>query len=154
MEYRKEYTTTTTPGHEKVSYPEHESVIDLIKDFRDEVMLLARQEMELAKTEMNEKLSRITSNVTALAIGAIISFASLIVILGGLSVLLAWAFAAAGLSVPVAVFVGLFIIGGVAGIVGLILLIKGMSTIRKTSIVPEKTVHSLKEDQIWMRKRN
>ncbi|NLE01385.1 MAG: phage holin family protein [Fibrobacter sp.] len=150
MRYREEYTRTAP--ERPISTNGHESIFDLLRDFRDEVTTMARQEVELAKTEMNEKVSRITSNSVILAIGAVVSFAALNLILGGVSVLLSWAFIAAGLTVPVAICVSLFIIGGAIGIAGLIMLMKGVVTIRKTSIVPGKTLHSLQEDQVWLRK--
>src|SRR4051794_30674266 len=88
------------------------SLFGLIGDFRDEVKTLIREEIELARTEMSEKLSRFGRNAASLAAGAIAAFAGLIILLASLSSLLSFAFEHLGMQRSLAFFLGALIIGG------------------------------------------
>jgi len=147
------YTEQTTATRERVGTNGRESLSDLLKDFRDEVVVLARQEVELAKTETSESISRITRNAIALLIGAVISLIGGVVFVWGLGVLIAGGLNAAGLSPWISSWLGALIAGGVVLIIGYILLQTAINKIKRTNLVPEKTVNSLKEDQKWIRQR-
>src|SRR5689334_7403218 len=66
-------TTDQCAGSGFDPHPDH-SLLQLLKDLRDESTLLLRQEIALAKTEIGEKISRVTRNCAYLAAGALIAF--------------------------------------------------------------------------------
>ena len=121
------------------------SLFGLIGHYRDEIKTLIRQEVELAKAEMSEKIARFGRNAVGLAIGGIAALAGLIILLASLSSLLSFAFESAGVQRSLAFFLGALIIGGGAALVGLGFVTKAIKTFSKESIAPEKTMDTLKK---------
>ena len=60
------------------------SIGTLLRDLRDETTTLLRQEVALAKAELKENTSRMTSHALQIAIGGFVSYAGVIVLLIGL----------------------------------------------------------------------
>lgn len=130
-----------------------ESLADLIRDLRDESMTIVRQQVELAKTEMNEKVSTTGKNAAFLGAGALIAYAGFLYLLqflnwGGRQLL-----ELAGLSAEVTLWLMPLILGVVVAVVGYTLIQKAISTFKKTSLSPDKTMHSIKEDRQWLSKK-
>ena len=121
------------------------SLFGLIGHFRDEVKSLIRNEIQLAKTEISEKLAKFGRNAVALAIGGVSAFAGLIMLLAGLSSLLSYAFESLGMSRSLAFFLGALIIGLLAALTGFILITKAAKTFSQESVAPEKTLDTLKQ---------
>jgi uncharacterized membrane protein YqjE len=132
-----------------------ESIVDLLKDLRDESIALMRQQIELAKQETSEKISKLTRNAAMLAVGAVVAYTGVIFLLNGFNYLGAWGFVSAGLSQSAAVMIMSFIIGAIVAITGYVLVQKAAKTLKHTSPLPEKTIQSMKEDREWIaRKRH
>lgn len=130
-----------------------ESLADLIRDLRDESMTIVRQQVELAKTEMNEKVSKTTRNAAFLGAGALVAYAGFLYLLqflnwGGRQLL-----ELAGLSGGVTLWLMPLILGVVVAIVGYALIQKAISAFKHTNISPDKTMHSIKEDRQWLSKK-
>jgi hypothetical protein len=121
------------------------SLVGLIGHFRDEIKNLIRQEVDLVKTEMSEKMGRFGRNAIWLAAGAVAAFAGLILLLASLSSLISFAFESAGVSRSLAFFLGALIIGGGAVAAGFGLVAKAARTFSSESLAPQKTLHSLKK---------
>jgi hypothetical protein len=132
---------------------EKESIGDLLKDLRDEAMVLVRQQIQLAKTETNEKVSRIAANAGYLLAGGFVLFAGFLFLLTALTVLGYQGLIALGLSAAVSLWLMPLITAVIVGTTGAILSVKAINTFQHTSVVPNKTVHSLKEDQQWLMKK-
>jgi Putative Actinobacterial Holin-X, holin superfamily III len=64
---------------------EPSSIVDLLKNLRDDTTTLVRDEISLAKTEMSEKIASSSRNVGYLAAGALVAYAALILLLQGIS---------------------------------------------------------------------
>ena len=126
-----------------------ENLGDVIKRLRDDLSLLLRQEVALAKTEMTEKAARVGRNAGYLAAGALLGVAGLIVILLALSAGLEVMFIEAGMDVT-AHWLAPFLVGLFVIVASSILVTKAMATLKKESLVPEKTVQSLEEDKEWL----
>src|SRR5205809_6496123 len=86
------------------------SFSELIKEFKDEAKILVKQEVQLAKTEISEKVSHLRQNAVTLAIGGFAAYAGLIVFLGALGMFLAMAWRAMDLSQTLSVAAGLGVI--------------------------------------------
>jgi hypothetical protein len=129
-----------------------EPFVDLVKDLRDESMTLIRQQIELAKTEMSEKASRSARNGAYLAVGGLIAYAGFIYLLqflnwGGRQLLQLW-----GVSQDVTLWLMPLILGVVVAVTGYIFIQKAISTFKRMSLTPDRTVHSIQEDQQWLKK--
>lgn len=126
------------------------SLADLFKNLRDETTLLVRQELELAKTEMSEKAAKAGRNAGYIGAGSVLAHAAAIVLLLGLSALLYYGLVEWGISHMIAGWLAPLIVGAVVGLIGYVLIQKGVSTLKHESFVPRKTVDSLKENQQWL----
>ena len=126
------------------------SVGSLLKELRDEMTTLMRQELALAKTEMSEKFSKASRNTTYIAIGGAVCFAGMLFLLVGVSALIYVGLVYAGLSHYLSGWLAPVITGAVVAIIGYAMLQKGISTLKRMSVTPDKTMDSLKEDKQWL----
>lgn len=126
---------------------------DLVKEFRDEITRLLRQEVLLAQTEMRDKARVVARNSIYLAIGGAVAYAGLIFIILSFCALAAWGLYAAGLSGEMSLWLGTLIVGLAVTVIGYVLIQKGISTLKRQTFVPEKTVTSLQEDAAWIRNK-
>lgn len=139
--------------HERDIEIERESFGDLIRDLRDEVMIMIRQQIELAKTETNEKVSRLLKNTGALFAGGLVLYTGFLFLIAGLTFLGYQGLLAAGLSTGFAMWLAPLITAVVVGGIGAFLVMNAIKTYKKTSFTPGKTIHTLKEDQKWITKK-
>ena len=128
---------------------EQPTVGELLKDLREESTLLLRQEIALAKKEISEKISTAAQNLAYLAGGALVAYCAITFILLAISSLMAQTLAAHDVSIGWAIFLGLLIVGLIIGAVSIVMIVKGVQTLKKMSLTPEKTVETLKEDKTW-----
>ena len=124
---------------------EDRSLGELFGDLARETGTLVRQEVELAKTEMGEKAARVGREVGILAAGGLVAYAGFLVLLFALVAGLV----AAGMPVWLA---GL-IVGIVVAGVGYLLVQRGLSAVRRTSLAPTQTVETLKDDVEWAKEQ-
>ena len=140
-----------TPA-ERAAARDDRSITDLLKELRDETTTLLRQEVALAKTEMSEKAAKAARNAAYAGAG------TLMIYLGVL-------FGLAALTVGLAIVLGQWrlgwqawwlaplIVGVSIGVIGCAVTAKGVRTLKRQSLVPEKTVGSLQEDKQWLQER-
>ena len=133
-------TETTTQSH---------SIPSLLRELRDEAGELMGKQVTLAKVELKEEVTRMGSHVAKIAVGGVVTFVGTIVLLIGLGQLLGVLFEAAGLSDNTAQWLGPVIVGLIVAVVGWALLAKAKKALADDSLVPRKTVETLKADQQW-----
>jgi heme A synthase len=104
----------------------------------------------LAKAETVEKLPALTRNIAYLAAGALVAYSALVLILLSFGWALRELFISRGMSEGMSMFLGLLIVGIVVGIVSAVLISKAIAALKHTSLAPEKTVQTLKEDKQWV----
>jgi ElaB/YqjD/DUF883 family membrane-anchored ribosome-binding protein len=121
------------------------SLFGLIAGLREDLRHLFREEAQLVKKELAEKISYFGRNAIYLAIGGAAGYLALVCLLLALGFIIASGFEAMGLSTGVALFLGFLIIALLVGAVGGILVGKALSGFSKESLVPEKTVETLRE---------
>jgi len=119
---------------------DNRSLGELFASLSKDTTTLVRQEIELAKTEISEKVSDAVKNVTSLIVGGAIAYAALILILAAVAV---------GLAQIMEPWLAVLIVGIVVAIIGFILVQKGISALKNLSLVPQKTIETLKEDKEW-----
>jgi len=119
-----------------------ESWGELIGELAGQLVGLARDEVALARRELEQKLKTVQSAAAVVAIGAIVA------LIATLSVCAAVIIALAEYVGPwqSALIVGL-ILGMAAGVTILI----GVSRFKRTSLKPEKTIETLEENREWLK---
>lgn len=128
------------------------SLGQLLKELTSETTTLLRQEVDLAKTEMSEKASRVGTNLGSLAVGGGVAF------LGALALLAAAIYGLTSIldqfmSLGVAVWLAPLIIGLVLAAVGYSLIKKALETLKRESLAPQKTTESLQENKEWLKQK-
>jgi len=118
---------------------------ELLADLARETATLARQEVQLAKTEMAHKASQIGRDVGFLAVGGAVAYAGFLAILAAVIIVLAanglpWWLAA--------LLVGLVVAG-----VGYVLVQKSLTALKQQDLAPRETIESLKEDTAWAKEQ-
>jgi hypothetical protein len=119
------------------------SIFDLFKNLKEEVKTFLREEVHLAKAELSEKISRMGKDSVNIAIGGFVAYAGLIVFLGALGMLIAFAFQQMGIDPFLSSFIGLGAIGFIVIAVGAIMLLAGLKALKKESLTPERTIERL-----------
>jgi hypothetical protein len=131
------------PQHDipEQEYARGRSLMGLFADLWRETQTLVHQEAPLAKAELSEKVSQVTTGAGEIAAGGAILFAGFIVLL----------FAAVGaLQLMIASEHGLWlaplIVGVVVMIVGYVVLSRGRKQMKPENLTPQRTMDSLQRD--------
>lgn len=132
--------TRTARG--EIATVERESLAELFSELGNKSSALIRDEIELAKQELSEKIASFRSGAILLIIAAGI---------GALAVLTLTAAAVVALTPYVGLLYSTLIIGGVFLVIGAIVASVGMGRIKKTSLKPEQTIETLQEDKEWLK---
>jgi phosphate/sulfate permease len=136
------------PGERK----EERSIGQLLKELTQESSTLLKQEVNLAKTEMSEKASRIGANLGAVAVGGSVA------LLGAIALLLAAVYGLTSIlnnfmNQEVAVWLAPLIVGLILAAVGYSLIKKALATLKQESITPQRTTQSLQENKEWLKEK-
>ena len=117
------------------------SLIALFGDLWRETQTLVHQEAQLAKAEISEKVSQVTTGAGEIAAGGAILFAGFIVLLfsavGALELMIASEHS---------IWLAPLIVGVVVMVIGYIVLSRGRKQIKPDSLTPERTLESLNRD--------
>jgi hypothetical protein len=127
--------------YQRAHAQEGRTLMGLFADLWRETTTLVRDEAELAKVELSEKVSKVTTGAGEIAAGGAILFAGFIVLL----------FAAVGalqlmIQSEHAIWVAPLVVGLVVMIIGYIALSRGKKQMQAESLTPQRTMESLKRD--------
>lgn len=108
----------------------------LLADMTDQVSVLMRREVELARVETEEKIAATVSSAVSMISGGVIASAGLIVLLLGI---------AYGLPavIEIDLWISMLIVGGITLIIGGLMFMAGRSAMSEVNFVPEKTIESV-----------
>lgn len=123
---------------------EDRSIGELFSELSREIQDLLRQEVELAKIELSQKISRTIKDVAFLAVGAAVAYAAFLALVG--TVILA-----IGTAVPL--WVSALIVTLILGGVSYTLVQKGLNDLKRQDFKPRRTIETLKEDTRWMKRQ-
>jgi hypothetical protein len=131
---------------------EERSIVQLLRELTTETRNLLKQEVDLAKTEMTEKASRVGTNLGALAVGGAVVF------LGALALLAAVVYGLTSIlsqliSIGIAVWLAPLIVGGALAGIGWSMVKKSLGTLKHESLAPQKTTQSLQENKAWLKEK-
>ena len=129
------------------SYRGRPGFATLLRELRDDAILLAKQEFALARTETAQNAATIGTNIgKAVAFGAL-ALVGVLLILVGLSIALGFLLTQAALMSPIAaIAAGFLIFGAVFTLVFAILLYLATKKIRETHALPQRSMDSLNSD--------
>ena len=114
------------------------SIPQIITDLVNRVTNLLTKEAELARTEMSEKISQAATGLAMVVIGAVLLIPALTVMLqAGVSALERAGFAP---------YWSALIAGGAALLIGVILMLIGISRLKAENLMPRKTIEQLQRD--------
>jgi hypothetical protein len=116
----------------------------LFKDLSRGAVTLVRQELEFAKEEMSQKVTRASRDSIQLIIGGGIALAGFLFVLGAIVI---------GLSMYMPIGISSLIVGLLVMGIGGIVIHQGRKKLKEEKLAPQKTIHSLKEDKEWMKEK-
>ncbi len=116
------------------------SLGELFSELAQDTSTLVRKEVQLAKTEMSQKASRVGKDLGFLAAGAALAYAGLLAVLAGVIALV-------GQVIPM--WLSALLVGLVVAAVGYILLRRGLEALKREDLAPRQTIETLKEDGQW-----
>jgi hypothetical protein len=120
-------------------YEGQRSVSGLFGELTRDLALLVRQETQLARTEMQTKLARLTQDLISLAAGGMVVLIGALALTAALILVLVH-------PVGLAPWLAALLVGvALAGIGGL-LLRRGLRDLKRIDPTPRRTVESIKED--------
>lgn len=120
------------------------SIGELFSSLAEDSRTLIRQEIELAKSEMSEKVEGVGKDIGSMVVGVTVLYAGFLVLLAALVIGLGNVITDGG----AALLVGL-IVGGI----GAWLVMKGLSDIKRRNFKPEKTAQTVKETKQWAKEQ-
>jgi putative copper export protein len=122
------------------------SIGELFGQLTQDMGLLVRQEAQLAKSEVQQKISRAMRDLVSLATGGVV------VLLGALALTAALILILAG---PVGMdpWLAALLVGVALAAVGYAMLRRGLGDLKRTDPTPRRTVESIKDDIQWAKEQ-
>lgn len=118
------------------------SLGDLFGALAQDTSTLIRQEIQLASREMTQKATNVGKNLGLLVAGGFVAFAAFLFLLGALTYGLISLF-----TLPW--WLSFLIVGVLAALAAFILVQRGIEALKRTTLTPQQTVDTLKEDVAW-----
>jgi len=123
---------------------EERSIGELFTELANETGTLVRQEMSLATTEMTTKLTRAGKNAAYVATGGAVGFGAFLTLLAAI---------VAALSYLMPVWLSALVVALVVGSIAAYLISSSLAELKRSSLAPNETVTTLKEDAQWLKKQ-
>ena len=119
------------------------SLGEMFADLSRETRTLIQQEIQLARTELAQNVSRMTGSVAMIVAGGLIAYGGLLAIVAAIVLGLI----AVGLPPWAAALLGGVVIAGI----GYALVRAGLGAFRPRDLAPRQTIATLKEDARWLK---
>ena len=115
------------------------SIGELFGQLTQDLGLLVRQEAQLAKTEVQAKVSRATSDMVSLATGGVVALIGALALTAAIILLLVD-------PIGLKPWLAALLVGAVMAGIGFVMLKGGLRDLKKIDPAPRRTVESIKED--------
>jgi hypothetical protein len=125
---------------------EERSLGELFGELSEDVGLLLRQEAQLAKTEMQQKLSRVTTDLVALASGGVVALVGALALTSAVVLLLID-------PVGLKPWLAALLVGALLAVAGWAMLQRGLKNLQRTDPTPRRTVETIKDDIQWAKEQ-
>ncbi len=116
---------------------------EMFAELSRETRTLVQQELQLAKTELTEKASKMGKGAAFIVGGGLIAYAGLLAIVAAFVLILM----AIGLPPWAAALLGGVLVAGI----GYLLIRSGLAALKPQELAPRKTIDTLKEDAQWLK---
>jgi hypothetical protein len=116
------------------------SLREVVSDIIEDMRMLVRGELALARTEIDEKLNRLMIAGASVLGGIVLAFAALNILLAALVA----AIDKAGLGIPT--WLAAVIVAAVVALIGFILVRSGASALNLKGLVPDRTAANVQAD--------
>jgi uncharacterized membrane protein len=126
--------------------PENASLTDLVSGLVSDVTGLIRKEIDLAKTEASENVSKALSGVEVMLIGLVLAIGAVGVLLSAIVGGLAAFLVSQGMSEPASDAVAALVVAVVIGIIAWAMISKGLRALRTRNLKLDRTATSLRRD--------
>lgn len=113
------------------------SIGELLKAITRDFSTLLREEVALAKAEIQLTIRTAVKDVVFVAAGGLVAYAGLLALIAA---------AVLGLASVIDPWLSALIIGGVVTLIGVILLMRGLEEMKSLRPVPKRTVRNLQSD--------
>lgn len=121
------------------------SLGELFAELSEKTSTLVGKEIELARHEMTRSATEMARKSAMIGVGGAIAYAGFIVLLIGA----AWLLAMLGLPT----WFAFVLAGGIALAVGAFLAMRAVQALKTVSVVPERTVETIKQDVEWAKEQ-
>jgi Putative Actinobacterial Holin-X, holin superfamily III len=125
---------------------EERSIGELFGELTQDMTLLVRQEVQLARTELEQKASRIGGALVTVGTGGFVAYVGALAIVAALILLLSDL-------VGIDPWISALIVGGILAIAGYVMLQGGLRKLKQTDLTPRRTVETLKDDVQWAKEQ-
>ena len=119
------------------------SIGELFSDLSQQTGELVRQEVRLAKAELSEKLSGLGTHAMKIGVAIAFGLAAVVGVAAAIGLLL--------VEIGVEPWLAALITAAAFGLTAFVLVQSAISALRKTSIAPVETIHTLKETTQWLK---
>lgn len=131
--------------HRELALGPDRSFGELFSDLSRQMGLLVRQEIELAKVEIGEKVSRAGRDVTAMVIGGAVAYAGALAIVAGVALLL--------IGLGVSPWLALLLVGSACAMAGYLMIQRGRGDLNRADLAPRRTARTLRENVEWAKEQ-
>lgn len=130
-----------------MTYAQHGRPIpELLGGLISDVTGLFRKEIQLAKTEASEKIDQVVGASVSLLFGAVLALGALGVVLAALVTAIGAIFVSMGMEPTAANSLAAGIVAVVIGIIAWVMIARGMSALKASNLMLQRTTHSLAQD--------
>lgn len=131
---------------------EDRSIGELFSELASETGTLIRQEVALAQTEITQKVTRVGTQITYIAIGGAIALLATFALLAAVIIALGQIISnLAKVSEMTGAWISALAVGLIIGAIGAFFITSALKKLRETDLTPRQTVKSLKEDAEWLK---
>lgn len=123
---------------------EERSLGELFAELASETGTLVRQEVELAKTEMTQKATRVGRDVGTIGVGGAIAYAGFLVLLAAITL---------GLGQLIPLWLSALIVGALVVVIGYLVVQRGLQALKRANLAPRETIQTLKEQAQWAKEQ-
>jgi hypothetical protein len=125
---------------------EDRSIGELFGQLSQDMTLLFRQELQLARAEMSDKISQVTGNLVSVAAGGFVAYVGALALVAALIL---------GLQdvAEISPWVSALIVGAIFAVAGYVMLNRGLKELKRVDLAPRRTVETLKDDVQWAKEQ-
>jgi drug/metabolite transporter (DMT)-like permease len=137
-----------------MSYAQHgRPMPELLGGLISDITGLFRKEIQLAKTEASEKIDQVVGASVSLLFGGILALGALGVILAAIVTALGVFFISMGMDPTAANSLAAAIVAVVVGIIAWMMIARGISALKASNLMLQRTTHSLAQDADVVKER-